>query len=284
MVKPVFYSRAFVYLLAFSFCVMPFRGQAQEGNINLELSLDSAQESALFEVQQIEDLERALRVYELNEDIDISDIVPASSLEPLGELEPLPSFYFSSLIYRNSRDWKVWINGKAYVSGNKSNVTEGAEQEDISVSLLSKNRIRVSWKVGKFLPQALDAWKVRNDQTLNKPYSHRLSKNQGAKSFDLSEGVLSFTLQPNQTFIVDYFDVVEGEYAHDSSVNLVTIGGARPMPGNNSQPEAPGNVVDSLINSVMPKDPAQGGSGAPGNDGGQLEALQKEILRTIFAQ
>ena len=258
-----------------------------------QLSLKAEEESILFSAAKIADLERVLRVYEFGEDIDISDIAPARQQEPGQEPEALPAFYYSSLIYRNANDWKAWVNGVAY-SAQQNNVSEEESLNDIQVKLISNNQIKVIWNTGTYLPQVISAWRQKDDEQKVLPYLHRLSKTQGTPDFDLTEGTLSFTLKPNQTFVVDHFDVVEGKYTYleeptslaEAEAVVSNVGNAETdtTPLANIAPKQGGDMSD-LINRALSQ---QSGNTGEGGDAGAgvspLQEIQKEILKSIFSQ
>lgn len=270
--------------------------RAQGSSADASLSLNSSESSILFNQEGIDALSRVLRVYELNEDIDISDITPLVQ-ESETNSSPLPVFYFSSVVYRNSYDWKVWLNGVAYSAKFPYGVgvprtVEGEIDDSIYVSLLSRNLIRVTWKPKEQLSQVISAWDQKDNKEISEPYQNRLSSPYQAPYFDLAEGVVTFTVRANQSFIASGFDVAEGKVELENlkpTTGIIASGfgfGDEISEGPNIRDPDIAKVVNNETPVAAIRKALSGEAGSPteGKSQDEIQGLQKAILQSIFGQ
>lgn len=266
------------------------------------LSLNILEPSILFERDKIEDLGRVLRAYELNDNVNLSDITPEVISAEEEELAPLPVFHYSSLIYRNPQDWKIWLNEKPYTASQASahQSGESASGSDLHVSLQAKDVIRVVWKPRRQLSQVIAAWQERENKEQSAPYRNRLSVRGNDSTFDLANGTVTFSLYPNQTFVVSSFNTVEGKYTPPIVPVLLTAPSSNTERGVNTNVEGIATTVEaapqveSILGELLERNasPAAGVDDQPipnsdvlGSDSqpsDEMERLQKEILKTIF--
>jgi hypothetical protein len=163
--------------------------------------------SILFLPNQIEAMKAGLQAYESQytgkEPLPVVAATDSAVVTPPPEVinEPAayPAFFLSSIVYRNSADWSVWMGGEK--------ITPHRNDTDVSVVSIAPDQVTF-------------AWSPTYKAAINKRYSTHLFaatdtvKNKLAKEqrshFDQATGRLTFTLKQNQTFVVGYFKTFEG--------------------------------------------------------------------------
>ncbi|MDX2112869.1 MAG: hypothetical protein SFW63_03955 [Alphaproteobacteria bacterium] len=119
-----------------------------------------------------------------------------------------PQFFLESLVYHESDNWVIWINGQK--------ITQVADNDnsDLKVMSIDTDKVVLQWKPGD-MEMVNDVWRTKR--------SSDIIVNQRA-------GTVQFTLRPNQTFSSYAMEVLEGK------VKPVTIDTHRMMPAAESLP------------------------------------------------
>ena len=210
--------------------------------------------SVLFLPTQIEQLKTTIRRFEdSNKSLQgvaapEAVVTTAAPPEVIEEPSVYPVFYLSSIVYHGPKDWSVWVSGYK--------ITSGLNDTDITVSGISKDSVTLTWA-----PTFNRAVKLRHERNAfadAEPIKNKLSPSQPVK-FDEDAGTVSFTLRPNQAFVVGYFKVFEG---YVDSPKLGPLPAPDPSTMTSIGVNSPGAVSTSVPRSGAPVNP----NAIPGND------------------
>jgi hypothetical protein len=168
-----------------------------------KLSMGSSTLTIFFTPEQWQALQQTLEVYESTaktgstqqEDFHIDLIEAPKIVEP----DSYPVFYLSSIVYRAPNDWSLWV------SGHK--ITSQKNTSNLQVLSVSPNMATFSWT-----PSFSEALSKRwNDKQFAPvaPVKNKLT-NPSSFSYNQSSGVVTFSLQPNQSFVAGYMNTFEG--------------------------------------------------------------------------
>ncbi len=271
-----------------------------------QISMGENLPSILYMDEDINMLRKVLSVYELDADYDLSSITPIGEIDTQttedGEVRiasPLPNFYFSSMIYRNASDWAAWINGQRY--------SPQSERLDFKVELLEKDLLQIAWKPEAQLPEVIEIWQKRNERTVGSDITHRTAIMSKNVMFNITEGVLTFTLRPNQTFVTPALKVIEGAYnspslavgdggrrdeAMQSPVDVgltLPISNATPPSQLTSQAQQLQTLIQQSLaaqgkaNTAPPPPPENPPQQQPVMQQQMLDAIQEQVLQNLFA-
>lgn len=128
---------------------------------------------------------------------------------PIDEPQQYPSYYLSSIVYRSSRDWLFWMNGKKY-SPKKM-------PENMEMVSISPRAVTMIWNPSYVGSAHMRYEQKQYDQTIPKHLRSRMSQVRWSEE----GGHFLFTLSPNQTFVSAALGVYEGKFA-DRSVPAIT--------------------------------------------------------------
>ena len=104
--------------------------------------------------------------------------------------------YFASIIYFNQRDWVIWINDQ------KITPKTNQQNKELYIKKVYANQIDVIWKL------SITKWKIISGKNLE-TISPKINKDNQIE--------VSFSLKPNQTFMLSNNSVVEGK----AVINLI---------------------------------------------------------------
>lgn len=163
----------------------------------------------LFLPEQITRMKDALRA---NEDAPVSQpttfVAPSKEPEPqqveIKEPETYPVFHLGSIAYRQADDWSLWLSNVKITA--KKNAT------DVTVVHVTPEEVTFAWK-----PSFNDAIGKRLESkqfSPTEPVKNHLAVVQ--RLARASDGTITFTLKPNQTFAPAYFSIFEGYTAPSS--------------------------------------------------------------------
>lgn len=141
-----------------------------------------------------------------------------------------PTYRLDSIVVHQSREWAVWVNSKKIDSYTQGNVDGLAVQE------VSQYRIRAWWYPGKLMTQAREKWlALTSDERARMP-------------LDEDRQAISILLYPNQVFVPEQMQVVEGKGA--------SVASAAPAASPAAPAASPAAVVPAPP-AVTPPPPAQ---------------------------
>ena len=159
------------------------------------------QGSLLFNPPTIEKLRKALQFYrpDANKGGENTDFLSEIANVPTAEtiVVSAPYFYLGSIIYSNTGEWFIWLNGK------KIAASRPLQDPRLTITSLSTNAVSFKWKPATVADIQAN-WSRR--QQIN-DYNRVLSPN---VNFNRDTGEIDFTLRPNQTFFSATMQVVEG--------------------------------------------------------------------------
>ena len=109
--------------------------------------------------------------------------------------------YLASIIYFNSRDWAVWIGDQKIIPETNKNT------EELYVKSISRDQVNLVWTL------SLSKWKILSHHTSDADIPPINANNKVE---------ISFSLKPNQTFILGSSSVAEGNMLFNTIVNKQT--------------------------------------------------------------
>ncbi len=125
----------------------------------------------------------------------LTDTAPAKPPEP--KMFTYPQFFLNSLVYHTSDDWVVLVNGQRF----SSQVPQ--QNAELRVVGVDSDKVTLEWHPQK-LDKVMESW----DRGPNPDVT-----------FDRVNGIVTFTLLPNQTFSTYVMRAAEGKLA-PMTVNL----------------------------------------------------------------
>ncbi len=212
--------------------------------------------SLMYAPEDMANMRRILELYERNReedgavaaatgvvDAEIADIIAGLTV---GQQEDAvmfdyPSFYLSTILYRSANDWAYWINGTRYAN-NKPH-------ERLQVRSISDSRISFVWKPGS-LVEVADIWNAKASAQ-QKAFRHR-SASGSEIQLDYNEGTISFSLRPNQTFVSEQMEVMEGRYVPNIAIDNEPVQVQNPgfIQGKPQAPDLEREAMENLIDNV----------------------------------
>lgn len=225
--------------------------------------------SIMYSDDEMEKLRTVLNAYELEGKVP-EDPETAEKGDFLDELtqdvEPdvqaaeqaLPVFYLGSIVYRGPEEWSVWVNGERI--SNVENI------QSLRVNTISRERAEFMWK----LENVAQGEAIRRSMEANKNTAVTDHREAEEEDYDLNveEGVLRFSLRPNQTFLVKEMKIIEGRLAPVNPTNLAVVPASFPE----------GDIFDKT-------DPLLDGQDQDGNTTDSTDLTQEEkIVRDLVEQ
>ncbi len=102
--------------------------------------------------------------------------------------------YLASIIYFSKNEWAIWINNDKITSETNS------ESKELYITSIEKDKVEITWTMN------LSKWKILAGQ-----------KNPDVSVNSKNQVVTTFSLQPNQTFILGNNSTVEGKASPNQS-------------------------------------------------------------------
>lgn len=170
-------------------------------------SYGTAPYSLLFAPAQIEEMKKALITYERMRDtgqnatLEVVEEV-AAEVPKIVEPNAYPVYYLSSIVYRDPKDWTVWLSGQR--------ITPKSNEGEVRVIAVSDSKASFVWQ-----PTYMEAVSRRNAEGLfadSSKLKHRYTPT-NTYHFDAQGGKITFTLRPNQSFSPAYMHTFEGKVA-----------------------------------------------------------------------
>ncbi len=171
-------------------------------------SYGNVENSLLFTSVQIRNMKQSLKAYEsirrdampLAPEEEIFTMEAPVEVPTINEPTTYPVFFLSSIVYKNSSDWAVWING--------SRITPRTNKGEVRVMSVRPDRAWFSWSP-EYLPAVIDRVAQKNFANSD-AVKHRMSRKNTA-AYDRQSNSIQFSLRPNQSFAPGYFEVFEGK-------------------------------------------------------------------------
>lgn len=233
---------------------------------------DPDAKSLLYTPSQINGLKRSVEAFENirpgqgNGELTVIEEAPVIAPK-IEEPATYPSYFLSSIAYRTPKDWTVWVNN--------TRITPKTNDGELKVVSVSPNRVSFTWS-----PSYIKAIVARIDNKNIAPIDaviHRTVKPNSAR-IDRDNGVITFSLQQNQSFAAGYFWVFEGAMPSPAMPQAETATPTLP-PGMSAEDAA---AINGLLGAPMPGAPAgvMNGATPEANDRSAMEGLisnQKQI-------
>lgn len=207
-------------------------------------SFGDATVSVLFLPDQIEQMKRVLTTYEDQRKI-LGDASPIETTEtvapPVVEPPTYPVFYLSSLVYKSPTDWTVWLSGHKITPS----------KNDTDVQVLSVNASQATFVWYPTYNAAIITRKKESLLATPDPIKNRLA----APNFIHDEliGMFTFTLKPNQSFVVGYLSMFEG-FIDSPALPALPQAAVPGAPG--APPAAPGTAAAVPAPAAPPSSPS----------------------------
>ncbi|MEZ5690739.1 MAG: hypothetical protein R3D71_03615 [Rickettsiales bacterium] len=197
--------RKIYYIITLFFMFLICQPSYSQVKINVDNDKNDEQESVrieslFFTADEIKAIKNARKFYEKNRETgggkELSEDDFLESLEKISSLKgdsgsavfTYPQFYLSSIAYYTPNKWVLWLNGRKFTKGVKSEIA------DIEIVSINKDAVTIDW-----YPKRMD--KVVDVQDFTKDNPVRV---------DMLNNVVTFTLRPNQTFSSYSMQVIEG--------------------------------------------------------------------------
>lgn len=181
--------------------------------------------SLMFPITDIRRLEEVMEAYEAsiaNKDHDddfLKNLIESINTEtPLEEGENIPqvvlpsiapSFYLSSIVYVSDNEWAVWIDGEKFTHNRDKNI-----DKNLTITSVNKTSVELEWET-KHIDHISPNWKHVMEET--EQAISIVSKNGNiVRSGEQVEStqIIYFTLHPNQTFVTNAMEIMEGKVEH----------------------------------------------------------------------
>ena len=165
-------------------------------------TIKNAHLSIFFTPFQIHAMGDALNAYETSLGMPVAARpAPTTKVETTKIDEPAtyPVFYLSSIAYRASNDWSIWVSGRK-ITSSKNGTT-------LKILSVTPEHVVFGWE-----PTYKEAIAIRTRRQLFAPtdaVKNRLTKTP-TFAYDEKTGALAFTLKANQSFTVGYMNTFEG--------------------------------------------------------------------------
>ena len=220
-----------------------------------EYSFGAMPYSLMYSPSQIANMKKSLTTFEnirfqpppptTNDGVTISEAIQiAPPPAPIQEPTTYPVFQLSSIVYRDARDWAVWVNG--------TRITPTSNNGEVKVTAVNKDRAWFDWE-----PEYKGALQKRIEQkdfADSKSVRHRMAL-LNTVHFDTKKQIVEFSLRPNQTFAPGYFQVFEGRIAPPTLPVKDAVAEAEAMFAAPDQPEAaPESAPAAAPAATAPKD------------------------------
>lgn len=168
-----------------------------------EFSYGTATTSLLFTPKQIDAMKRALSAYERVRDQQPAGPIAFTEVQteitPPTEPVTYPTFFLSSIAFRDPSDWTVWLD--------TVRITPKHNDGEVRVTSVGPNSASFVWA-----PTYASVVAERHNKGLfatTDPVKHRLTR-PGTAVIN-KDGTVSFTLKPNQSFVSGYMSTFEGK-------------------------------------------------------------------------
>lgn len=169
--------------------------------------------SIFFTPTQTQLMQKALTIYESQpvptagskEELALADVPPPVVKPKLIDPAVYPIFYLSTIVFRSPSDWSIWV------SGHK--ITSQRNPTTLHVQAIAADHVTFTWS-----PSFIQALNARRQQHLFADTTTLKDKRITASDvgYDETNGVITFTLRPNQTFSPAYMGIFEGFVANPS--------------------------------------------------------------------
>jgi len=116
----------------------------------------------------------------------------------VSEINERSKIYLGSLLYISKEHWAIWLNNDKL----SSNINK--KENEFYVKEIDGHKVKILWTL------SLSKWKI---------LSGKSSVNDLPKTNDKNQVLIEFVLQPNQTFILKYNNVIEGRNVSLSNSN-----------------------------------------------------------------
>jgi hypothetical protein len=181
---------------------MPEKTIADAGINNTEKQEKSVVNSLLFSSTEMSEIRLAINTYiknmlaHQNESIDEEDflnqltgIKKNKETSQAAKYYTYPQFFLQSIVYHSPQDWSIWINNRKITPNGLQ------DPENIRVIGIDRDKADIEWRPA-VMEKVNRAWD--NSST-------------SAISVDKKNGIVTFSLRPNQTFSSYVMRVVEGK-------------------------------------------------------------------------
>ena len=220
-------------------------------------SMGSSKVSVFFSPVQMQAVEEALKDYESNVatttapktdlSVDLAELQQEAAPK-IVEPGAYPVFYLSSIAYRSPGDWSIWV------SGHK--ITAHKNTTNLQIVSVTPNQVSFAWKPS--YSDSIASRKASNMLAPVDPVKNKLSK-PATFNFDTTTGIVTFTLRPNQSFVVGYMNIFEGfvespklpALATEKGADTALSGQATPAPRTGpgaSSPDVPVGPSETIQN------------------------------------
>ncbi|MCI5049765.1 MAG: hypothetical protein MRY32_05475 [Rickettsiales bacterium] len=182
------------------------------------ISMGDFQGSIMYPPKKIDTLRTILDAYErtgievpleeevLEEDDDLlADLLEAPTVEEQEIEAPLPNIYVGTVIYRGAGNWSIWVNRKR-INSSKPERDLGTHGS-VQIMSVSSNLVTIIWKPYD-MRRAASLWRER-EELHNNAMRHRRAQ-QVQVDFDPDKKQFVMTLRPNQTFVGESMEIIEG--------------------------------------------------------------------------
>lgn len=190
--------------------VAPVVAPAPPASGKIPGSMKSAKLSLFYTPSQVNAMTEALDAYEKT--LSMPAAARPSTPSPIKveevkieEPASYPVFYLSSIAFRASNDWSIWVSGRK--------ITSDKNPTTLKVVSVTPEHVVFSWE--PTYKEAIAIRKKRGMFAPLDPVKHRLTKS-ATYSYNEDTGVITFTLKANQSFTVGYMNTFEGFVASPS--------------------------------------------------------------------
>lgn len=153
--------------------------------------------SLMFDDDENENVNRAVESYKTgqsfimggNEDKNIPTVSEVDKEKQKQEENAKSYVYLASILYNDKKNWAIWI------SGNKITSADNDSKKELYVKSITHDEVKMRWTI------SISKWKIlsgKSDESL----APKINEN--------GQIEINFTLKPNQTFVLNANQVVEG--------------------------------------------------------------------------
>jgi hypothetical protein len=230
---------------------------AAESPRESNLSMGTSRASVFFVPLQIRAMEEALTsgesrataspITQKSADLTV-DLSQLQEAPKIVEPDMYPVFYLSSIAYRASNDWSIWVSGHKITS----------RKNDTNLRILSVSPQSVSFLWSPVFADALITRTREHMFASPEPVKNKLTKTDTHR-FDEQSGSVSFSLRTNQSFLPAYMRTFEGFLESPKLPALVaattTDAAISPEPFASDAPLQQSNIVEKVsANTRSPTD------------------------------
>jgi hypothetical protein len=119
------------------------------------------------------------------------------------EVLVLPSFHLGSIMYRQAGDWSLWVNRQRFTPSELEDNANG-----IRVTSVSRDMATLVWKPTNVVPAFQRRQQLQQNPGV-RVNSHREAR-QSQLEFNEAAGEFTVSLKPNQTFVAESMQIMEG--------------------------------------------------------------------------